>query len=585
VNTHSAGANRPPILGISFFSLCALALILSLAPHGSQAAQSGFADPSFSPIWERTDALVLSGRVARSWYWGPGPGQTLQEPYTGSITGTRLVQYFDKARMEVNNPQGDRSSEWFVTTGLLVVDMVSGKQQVGDREFVPRRAAEIAVGGDGYPHDPEAPSYTSFRPVASIGGPGSNRAPNRVGLPVTETINRVGQVGNDARLGLFPGAKLAAYSDVLGHNIPQAMWDFLNLKGPVQQGGRVVEGGTIANWIFVMGYPITEAYWSRVRIEGVYYDVLFQMYERRALTYIPAFPRGWQVQMGNVGQHYYRWLYGGPLPTPQVPLPGPPVPPIPAPVDGVVDPTSAPVGAVLNAYVRAFRPGEAINSWLTAPDTTVRDAGHNLTADADGNASTTINTAGLGPGLWAITFNGRGSSHQSILYFYLYDISQVATPTVPPNPAATGTVQATSVPATGTSVPRTNTPQPTATRTPTTRPGSPSPSPSQPVVPTQPPTGLLLQVRPGFGSPNDEFVFSARGLAGGEGIQVTFYDPSGNPLYPNGGNGRYTADAEGRWSLTLVPSQAFPQAPLGNWVFELRGLASGQEGIVGFTLR
>ena len=106
-----------------------------------------------------------------------------------------------------------------------------------------------------------------------------------------------------------------------------------------------------------------------------------------------------------------------------------------------------------------------------------------------------------------------------------------------------------------------------------------------PPVPTQPPGGLILSVRPGFGPPDGEFTFSARGLAANEGVQVTFTDPSGNLLYPNGGNGRYTADAEGRWTLTLIPSAAFPSAPLGNWLFELRGLGSGQEGIIGFALR
>src|SRR5687767_3607111 len=193
VKNRATRANRPPFVGLFLLLISLITASLIVPSGGSSAAQSNFADPSFSQLWERTDAPVLSGRVARSWYWGPGPGQQHQEPYSGSATGTRLVQYFDKARMEVNNPQGDRSSEWFVTTGLLVVDMVSGKQQVGDREYVPKRAAEIAVGGDGYPHDLDAPSYTSFRPVASLGGPGSNRAPSRIGLPVTETINRAGK--------------------------------------------------------------------------------------------------------------------------------------------------------------------------------------------------------------------------------------------------------------------------------------------------------------------------------------------------------------------------------------------------------
>src|SRR5207244_9945146 len=140
---------------------------------------------------------------------------------------------------------------------------------------------------------------------------------------------------------LYPGAKLAAYSEPLGHNIPQAMWDFLNLKG--------ADGHTLANWVYVMGYPITEPYWGRVKIAGIYQDVLFQLYERRSLAYIPAMPKGWQVQMGNVGGHYYSWLYGGPLPSPRVPLgTATPnrggMPAIPDSIDATIAPNVAQVG-------------------------------------------------------------------------------------------------------------------------------------------------------------------------------------------------------------------------------------------------
>jgi len=34
-----------------------------------------------------------------------------------------------------------------------------------------------------------------------------------------------------------------------------------------------------------------------------------QVFERRVLTYTPSNPSGWQVEAGNVGQHYYAWRY------------------------------------------------------------------------------------------------------------------------------------------------------------------------------------------------------------------------------------------------------------------------------------
>jgi hypothetical protein len=38
--------------------------------------------------------------------------------------------------------------------------------------------------------------------------------------------------------------------------------------------------------------------------------VLLQCFERRCLTYAPDNPPGWQVEAGNVGQHYHAWRYG-----------------------------------------------------------------------------------------------------------------------------------------------------------------------------------------------------------------------------------------------------------------------------------
>ena len=101
--------------------------LFSFASRPIGAAPAAFADSTFQHTWERTDAPVAAGKVVRSWYWGPAPGKSMEEAYAGSASGKRLVQYFDKARMEINNPNGDRTSEWFVTTGLLVTEMVRGQ--------------------------------------------------------------------------------------------------------------------------------------------------------------------------------------------------------------------------------------------------------------------------------------------------------------------------------------------------------------------------------------------------------------------------------------------------------------------------
>src|SRR5215208_7050575 len=108
-----------------------------------------FADPAFLRVWDRTDHPVQVGQVSRTWFWGPGtntPGLT--EAYEQGPAGRHLVQYFDKSRMEINDPAGDRINPFFVTNGLLTVDLISGNVQVGDAQFSSYYPACIAMSGD-----------------------------------------------------------------------------------------------------------------------------------------------------------------------------------------------------------------------------------------------------------------------------------------------------------------------------------------------------------------------------------------------------------------------------------------------------
>src|SRR6266581_1483541 len=102
---------------------------------GVQAQTGSFADPAFKTVWQRIDQPVVEGKVARTWVWGPVPGRSLQEPFQEGPNGTHLVQYFDKARMEINNPNGNPADPFYVTNGLLVVEMISGKVQTGVNSF------------------------------------------------------------------------------------------------------------------------------------------------------------------------------------------------------------------------------------------------------------------------------------------------------------------------------------------------------------------------------------------------------------------------------------------------------------------
>src|SRR5438270_9405380 len=118
---------NPQVLGLR-----PIQALLSLAqPYQAQQVQQvqqgTFGHASFQKVWERTDKLVASGQVKRSWYWGPTPGATMMEDYAEGQGGKRLVQYFDKSRMEVNNPNGNPNDPFFITNGLLTVELISGK--------------------------------------------------------------------------------------------------------------------------------------------------------------------------------------------------------------------------------------------------------------------------------------------------------------------------------------------------------------------------------------------------------------------------------------------------------------------------
>ena len=65
--------------------------------------RSNFADPRFEKVWRDSLGNGQNG-AGQSWIWGPRPWFDYMEVYKQSINGMRQVQYFDKARMEINDP-------------------------------------------------------------------------------------------------------------------------------------------------------------------------------------------------------------------------------------------------------------------------------------------------------------------------------------------------------------------------------------------------------------------------------------------------------------------------------------------------
>jgi hypothetical protein len=95
--------------------------------------------------------------------------------------------------------------------------------------------------------------------------------------------------------------------DWIDHTIASVFWDFMNSEGLVWDGQGYVADALFLNPYYATGLPVTEAYWTVVQVGGIERDVLAQCFERRCLTYTPDNDEGWQVEAGNVGQHYYRW--------------------------------------------------------------------------------------------------------------------------------------------------------------------------------------------------------------------------------------------------------------------------------------
>ncbi len=250
------------------------------------APPEGFANSALRARWQQDEQAATASRS--SWMWGPGPFYTNYEPEIDLPQGTHLVQYFDKGRLEINDPGADPQSPWFVTSGLLVKEMVSGKAQVGANSYYTLGPANIPVAGD--TGSPTAPTYASFAGLTA-------RATNREGQSVTEELSRQGSIR--AVTSLPTAVKVARFEQTSGHNWADIFWRYAGApERPVSW-----------DWLYTLGYPITDPYWVSVPVNGRAQMVLVQLFERRVLTYNPSNPASSQIEMGNAGRHYYNWRY------------------------------------------------------------------------------------------------------------------------------------------------------------------------------------------------------------------------------------------------------------------------------------
>ena len=210
--------------------------------------------------------------------------------------------------MEID-PRQPAGSRWYIRSGSLVRDMVKGLIQTGEAdEFssINRLGvafpAQIPVIGDPIITD-STPTYATFTDYATLHN--DNRRDNLQGQFVTKLINREAysvQINVDD-----PLAKIDYYETATGHNVPAAFTQFMGSQAEIKDKDGATITGDLFDPIWHFGYPITEAYWARVKVNGQEKLIMFQLFERRVLSYTPSNPSGWKVEMGNVGAHYLTW--------------------------------------------------------------------------------------------------------------------------------------------------------------------------------------------------------------------------------------------------------------------------------------
>jgi hypothetical protein len=243
----------------------------------SVGAATRFFDPAFQQQWQAGEALAPN-------FWGPlaTAREGTTEPYLEAKGGERVVQYFDKGRMEITN-----STTRVVTNGLLATELITGNQQMGDATFKAVPPPAIPIAGD---PDTIGPTY------ASLGG-SSVRNPF-VPRPNVEFVSiellASGEVKPFPDGKSYPPAFIADYDEATRHNIPRAFASYRQRVG-----------------LGAIGLAIAEPFWAHVKVGGMQKAVLVQAFERRVLTYTPINSPAFQIEMGNIGQHYARWRYGG----------------------------------------------------------------------------------------------------------------------------------------------------------------------------------------------------------------------------------------------------------------------------------
>jgi hypothetical protein len=272
-------------------------------PVGSAQPPSGACQPAApnSPINSAFASQWQQGEASAPNFWGPTDTAAFNEQYAEGSTGfsesgptnpgqgMRLVQYFDKGRMELTHP-----ASGIVTNGLLANELITGEMQIGDTAFQQRAPANIPIAGD--PDNP-GPTYAGLGTKgATLFDPAASQTPTtrNLGVLVETRVAADGTVTTKQQLAAQGPKAIAIYDSQTQHNVPTAFADYRNKVG-----------------LLTVGLAKSEPFLTTVKVAGAQQQVMVQVFERRVLTYTDANPDPFKVEMGNIGQHYYQWRYCG----------------------------------------------------------------------------------------------------------------------------------------------------------------------------------------------------------------------------------------------------------------------------------
>lgn len=250
-----------------------LVLLPALIGGVSPARAAEFASPFFRVQWLQGEGIVPN-------FWGPSATEAKMEPYAEASGGQRLVQYFDKGRMELTNPATS-----VVTNGLLAKELVTGDQQVGNAAYQHQDPPAIPIAGD---PNGAGPTYALLN---AVGAPLFAPTQNRGNMALTASFSDDGRlvVTNPPTTGIMP---LRTYDAATQHNV---FPPFVEFRGRVG--------------LDAIGYAISEPFRASFTIGGVPKSVTIQVFERRVLTFTESNPEPFKTEFGNIGRHYYAWRY------------------------------------------------------------------------------------------------------------------------------------------------------------------------------------------------------------------------------------------------------------------------------------